>query len=184
MILEKIDGKQPSKRLNESSFNDIHYVEELLFCVFNALDIGQKSLGFHHSGELISVLSSSANVHHILNGGYKCCMSPLLLFKDDNLLLRASWAGRGMTDAVSIERGRVDQVLSFLGAVSADLRVSNVMELKKKTAQGAPKLEETDVAGRAAALSFNGENVGKNAAERCAEIAVKLNCMPPVLVDL
>ena len=51
MILEKIDGKQPSKRLNESSFNDIHYVEELLFCVFNALDIGQKSLGFHHSGE-------------------------------------------------------------------------------------------------------------------------------------
>ncbi|KAK9907364.1 hypothetical protein WJX75_002254 [Coccomyxa subellipsoidea] len=96
MILEKLDGKQPSKRLNESSFNDIHYVEELLFCVFNALDIGQKSLGFHHS----------------------------------------------------------------------DLRVSNVMEINKKTAQGAPRLEETDVAGRAAALSFNGENVGKNAAER------------------
>lgn len=54
MILEKIDGKQPSKRLNESSFNDIHYVEELLFCVFNALDIGQKSLGFHHAGEALS----------------------------------------------------------------------------------------------------------------------------------
>jgi hypothetical protein len=49
---------------------------------------------------------------------------------------------------------------------SADLRVSNVMEINKKTAQGAPRLEETDVAGRAAALSFNGENVGKNAAER------------------
>ncbi len=49
---------------------------------------------------------------------------------------------------------------------AADLRVSNVMELKTKSAAGAPALEESDVAGRAAALSFNGENVGRNAAER------------------
>jgi hypothetical protein len=75
MILEKLDGKQPSKRLNESSFNDIHYVEELLFCVFNALDIGQKSLGFHHSGELPSMLSSSAIIHQVSEEGYKQRMS-------------------------------------------------------------------------------------------------------------
>lgn len=59
MILENIHGKQPSKRLKDSSFNDIHYVEELLFCVFNALDIGQKSLGFHHSGKCLKVVLES-----------------------------------------------------------------------------------------------------------------------------
>lgn len=58
--------------------------------------------------------------------------------------------------------------MTCLGIDTADLRVSNVMEVKTTSTQGAPQLEETDVAGRAAALSFNGENVGKNAAKRSA----------------
>ncbi len=62
MILENIHGKQPSKRLKDSSFNDIHYVEELLFCVFNALDIGQKSLGFHHAGRCLKLALQALEV--------------------------------------------------------------------------------------------------------------------------
>jgi hypothetical protein len=47
----------------------------------------------------------------------------------------------------------------------ADLRVSNVMELKgaKQLAAEGPELDEHDLAGRAAALSFNGENVSEAA---------------------
>jgi hypothetical protein len=51
MILERLDGKAPSSVLKRSEFNDIHYLEEFLFCLFNALDLGQKAVGFHHAGE-------------------------------------------------------------------------------------------------------------------------------------
>lgn len=50
MILERLDGKGPNRHVMKSDFNDIHYMEEFLFCLFNALDIGQKAIGFHHSG--------------------------------------------------------------------------------------------------------------------------------------
>ena len=40
----------------KSEFNDVHYMEEFLFCLFNALDIGQKAIGFHHSGEQCGLL--------------------------------------------------------------------------------------------------------------------------------
>ena len=52
MILERLDGKGPNRHIMKSEFNDVHYMEEFLFCLFNALDIGQKAIGFHHSGEL------------------------------------------------------------------------------------------------------------------------------------
>lgn len=56
MILERLEGVAPSHVVKQSDFNDIHYLEEFLFCLFNALDIGQKSVGFHHSGR--SLLSA------------------------------------------------------------------------------------------------------------------------------
>ena len=52
MILEYLVGQGPNRHIMKSEFNDVHYMEEFLFCVFNALDIGQKAIGFHHSGEL------------------------------------------------------------------------------------------------------------------------------------
>ena len=52
MILERLDGKGPNRHIMKSEFNDIHYMEEFLFCLFNALDIGQKAIGFHHSGAI------------------------------------------------------------------------------------------------------------------------------------
>ncbi|CAL5228931.1 g12160 [Coccomyxa viridis] len=54
MILERLDGKGPNRHIMKSEFNDIHYMEEFLFCLFNALDIGQKAIGFHHSDLRIS----------------------------------------------------------------------------------------------------------------------------------
>ena len=51
MILERLQGHSPTKVCKQSSFADVHYLEEFLFCLFNSLDIGQKALGFHHAGE-------------------------------------------------------------------------------------------------------------------------------------
>ena len=49
MILERLDGKDTAKLIEKPSFHDIHYVREMLFSVFCALDVSQKQLGFHHS---------------------------------------------------------------------------------------------------------------------------------------
>ncbi len=49
MILERLDGKDTAKQIERPSFHDIHYVREMLFSVFCALDVSQKQLGFHHS---------------------------------------------------------------------------------------------------------------------------------------
>lgn len=49
MILERLDGKDTAKLLEKDTFHDIHYIREMLFSVFCALDVSQKQLGFHHS---------------------------------------------------------------------------------------------------------------------------------------
>lgn len=49
MVLERLDGKDTAKLIEKPSFHDIHYVREMLFSVFCALDVSQKQLGFHHS---------------------------------------------------------------------------------------------------------------------------------------
>jgi len=49
MILERLDGKDTAKEIERPSFHDIHYIREMLFSVFCALDVSQKQLGFHHS---------------------------------------------------------------------------------------------------------------------------------------
>ena len=59
MILERLEGQGPNRHIMKSEFNDVHYMEEFLFCLFNVLDIGQKAIGFHHSGELQSSDTSS-----------------------------------------------------------------------------------------------------------------------------
>ena len=50
MILERLDGHGVNKPIEGSAFCDVGLLQEQLFCIFNALDIGQKALGFHHSG--------------------------------------------------------------------------------------------------------------------------------------
>lgn len=49
MVLERLDGKDTAKLMNKDTFHDIHYIREMLFSVFCALDVSQKQLGFHHS---------------------------------------------------------------------------------------------------------------------------------------
>ena len=71
MILERLDGKGPNRHIMTSEFKDVHYMEEFLFCVFNALDIGQKAIGFHHSG-----------LHHFSPPGKRPCNICMLMFSE------------------------------------------------------------------------------------------------------
>ena len=49
MMMEKIRGWSVNKRIAEPTFHNIHYVREMLFQVFSALDRAQRQLGFNHA---------------------------------------------------------------------------------------------------------------------------------------
>lgn len=49
MILEKLNGWEVYKRVDTPTFHNIHYVREMLFQVFQALDRSQQKLGFDHA---------------------------------------------------------------------------------------------------------------------------------------
>lgn len=49
MMMEKINGWSVNKRLADPTFHNIHYVREMLFQVFSALDRAQRRLGFNHA---------------------------------------------------------------------------------------------------------------------------------------
>jgi hypothetical protein len=49
MILEKLNGWEVYKRVDTPTFHNIHYVREMLFQVFQALDRAQQKLGFDHA---------------------------------------------------------------------------------------------------------------------------------------
>lgn len=49
MIMERINGWPIAKRVMDPAFHNIHYVREMLFQVFSALDRAQRSLGFNHA---------------------------------------------------------------------------------------------------------------------------------------
>ncbi|DBA71037.1 TPA: hypothetical protein ACH3X2_011464 [Trebouxia sp. C0005] len=49
MILERIVGRDVSKPISRKQFHDVHYLRQMLFCVFSALHQAQKKLAFHHA---------------------------------------------------------------------------------------------------------------------------------------
>ena len=49
MMMEKINGWSVYDRLSDPAFHNIHYVREMLFQVFSALDRAQRKLGFNHA---------------------------------------------------------------------------------------------------------------------------------------
>ena len=49
LIMERINGWPISKRVNDPAFHNIHYIREMLFQVFSALDRAQRTLGFNHA---------------------------------------------------------------------------------------------------------------------------------------
>jgi len=49
MIMERVNGWPISKRLADPSFHNIHFIREMLFQVFSALDRAQRALGFNHA---------------------------------------------------------------------------------------------------------------------------------------
>ena len=49
MILERLNGWEVYKRIDTPTFHNIHYVREMLYQVFSALDKGQRQLGFSHA---------------------------------------------------------------------------------------------------------------------------------------
>jgi hypothetical protein len=49
MVMERVNGWPISKRVTDPSFHNIHYIREMLFQVFSALDRAQRALGFNHA---------------------------------------------------------------------------------------------------------------------------------------
>lgn len=49
MLAEELHGWEVYKRIDTPEFHNIHYVREMLFQVFSALDRAQRKLGFHHA---------------------------------------------------------------------------------------------------------------------------------------
>jgi hypothetical protein len=57
MVLEYLNGKDCAKVITRPGFHDIHYIREMLFSIFCALDVAQKTLGFHHADlRLVNVM--------------------------------------------------------------------------------------------------------------------------------
>lgn len=49
MILERIIGRDVAKPISSVDFNNVHYLRQMLFCVFKALHKAQRKLAFHHA---------------------------------------------------------------------------------------------------------------------------------------
>ncbi|EFN56122.1 hypothetical protein CHLNCDRAFT_144739 [Chlorella variabilis] len=49
MVMGELQGWEVYKRIDVPEFHNIHYVREMLFQVFSALDRAQRKLGFHHA---------------------------------------------------------------------------------------------------------------------------------------
>lgn len=49
MMMEKIQGWSVASRVTDPTFHNIHYIREMLYQVFSALDRAQRYLGFNHA---------------------------------------------------------------------------------------------------------------------------------------
>ena len=49
MILERIVGRDVTNPIGEKGFHDVHYLRQMLFCVFKSLHQAQRKLAFHHA---------------------------------------------------------------------------------------------------------------------------------------
>lgn len=49
MILERIVGRDVTNPVGEKTFHDVHYLRQMLFCVFKSLHQAQRKLAFHHA---------------------------------------------------------------------------------------------------------------------------------------
>ncbi len=67
MILERIIGRDVAKPISSVEFNNVHYLRQMLYCVFKALHKAQRKLAFHHADlrlPNIMELFPSANNDH------------------------------------------------------------------------------------------------------------------------
>ena len=49
MLLERIVGRDVAKVISSPHFNNVHYLRQMLYCVFQALHKAQRKLAFHHA---------------------------------------------------------------------------------------------------------------------------------------
>lgn len=49
MILERIVGRDVTNPIGAKGFHDVHYLRQMLFCVFKSLHQAQRKLAFHHA---------------------------------------------------------------------------------------------------------------------------------------
>ena len=86
MILERLDGKDTAKMIEKPSFHDIHYIREMLFSVFCALDVSQKQFGFHHSDmRLANIMDIGPEPPGIGSGASKARGQQPLTFPSKNV---------------------------------------------------------------------------------------------------
>lgn len=49
MFLERIVGRDVTKPISAKGFHDVHYLRQMLYCVFKSLHPAQRKLAFHHA---------------------------------------------------------------------------------------------------------------------------------------
>ena len=49
MFLERIVGRDITKPISALGFHDVHYLRQMLYCVFKSLHQAQRKLAFHHA---------------------------------------------------------------------------------------------------------------------------------------
>ncbi len=49
MVLERIIGRDVARPVSDVDFNNVHYLRQMLYCVFKALHKAQRKLAFHHA---------------------------------------------------------------------------------------------------------------------------------------
>lgn len=49
MFLERIVGRDVTKPVSAKGFHDVHYLRQMLYCVFKSLHQAQRKLAFHHA---------------------------------------------------------------------------------------------------------------------------------------
>ena len=49
MILERIVGRDVTRPIGAKEFHDVHYLRQMLYCVFKNLHQSQRKLAFHHA---------------------------------------------------------------------------------------------------------------------------------------
>ena len=189
MIMERLTGWTINKRIMDPAFHNIHYVREMLFQVFSALDRAQRAVGFHHADlGLRNVMEcypklfpdiaedekheNAAIIASYQNGkveGQEVCINPSGLLPGRSSTWRRSVSGPGCSSPPPIAGFSVDSdgKLAPLGPhIEFKLIDYGVGEFNETLAQAAGGHEPEETLRRIhSVFSLRGIPIGPNAAQ-------------------